>query len=707
MSHHRQTPEDRIVNYFLDTIERNQGPIYDALYNRFFSGNNQINSRNVDPLYDKAGRMLDLYLDEYRDRSEEECIRMVEEDFEGFFWAQVADDLERQGRISVQDADFNEVDRLLKDSKWVSDQMARMGNRRQSGRNNSSNGGYYHQNSSGRSSRHGRQGNGYTHSAYSQQGNQQQSYGNESGGFTYQSRAPRPQQQQTGSSAYAHHAPPPSNQQNNPPTESWETAPSQTTTVVNNPAPERGNYQPGGSTRRRGDQPQTQQSQQVQSEPTKYITDLNSVRNLKIHPRQGVLYVVDPFTQRLRLSIVDGYVWQEILEVAEMSIDDHLTVIKPERVAVRSNLSSPLVIFSEEDVNVRERSELGIRFQAVMDQWKTEGKLKTDETSWLRLSTDQKNAIAAEATRLMVEEMRIKEEAKKAELIREFGNASSKLKQANQRLDIEEEETTETVIMTIENQKEPKYIKGYEEAFDAAITTATDDANEKGIRLPFKHLSIDYATTKTEDIEFLKTVFEGSHVKSGSVTEIFNRFLKESQGAVPTDLKLLMERRMTKLTNRLLALLGIDIRIGGFGEDFRALMTELDRVQNAGIITNSQVELFLQLLRNQSCVHVKPNMDTLKEVFKELSEEQLTIQQGRSFYKYESGTFVYIHLTTNELNLKPEDMFVSVGNQRVKQLFENVEPHGGKIILATKDRIFYEVYRDDTRQGYILRVLDL
>lgn len=687
MSSHRQRPEERIVNYFLNTIEDGVGPVYNELFNKFFYRPGEVNQRAVDPLYDKAGRMFDVYLDEYRNKSEEECLQMVEEDFEGFFWASTADELERRRIIDDRDVNFKEVDDLLRQSDYISKLMKGGGSRhghhqqQRHGGRGSSRGGYQHQ----------------THvSAYgSSGGNHTSNRSGTSGGFTYSNETHRPQRgNASAGSAYAQAAP--ANTHSHRQQDNWEDTRNSRHTVVEE--------KPQRPTRSLPEEPVKQTVPDK-----KYITDIDEVKHLKVHPKQGVLYTVDPFTQRLRLSIVDGYVWQEVLNVNEMEIEDHLTVIKPERFATRSKLSSPLVMITDgEDVDIRERSELGLRFQAVMDEWKKSGKLKTKETSWLKLKTEEKNAIAAEATRLMLEEMKAKEEADQAKFMEEMREREKALGLDNRRpLPVEEEEFNERIIMTIENQTEKVTVSDYNEAFSLAVTRATDSAVERGIRLPYESLSLDYATTEVDNVPFLQELFQASHPTNGKVTEVFNQFMKEVKGKVPLELKQMLEHRLTKRTNELLSLFGMNLHIDSFEEDFRPLMQEIDRLQQLGTLPEERVKLFLKYLHDAACVHIRPKMELLKAAFPKLNEEQLEVQKGRSFYRYESGTFIYIQLTTSELSISPKDCFVSVGNSRVKALLDGVEEQGRKIILATKDRIFFEVYRDNTRQGYVFRVLDM
>ena len=172
---------------------------------------------------------------------------------------------------------------------------------------------------------------------------------------------------------------------------------------------------------------------------------------------------------------------------------------------------------------------------------------------------------------------------------------------------------------------------------------------------------------------------------------------------MPKDLILAIDHQATAAINRgLKHIINKDWTVTSFVEDYYELSGLLKEQVKAGNLTEAQFNLFYSFVEAEICKVAFPTMESLKQHFR-IDEETLAGQSTRCVYEYDFGTFIYLPFNAVDLGISINDTALIPKAQRSKIAnVLNATDSKFKVVLGTKDGLFYQSVFDAERSSYLL-----
>ena len=434
------------------------------------------------------------------------------------------------------------------------------------------------------------------------------------------------------------------------------------------------------------------------------VTTWEASSRFRLHPDNPWRLFADPWTQRLQLVIgEDGLIHQRILELKDMDIEDHKWVIQPKQHRFAKTPSPeillPLEVRGINEVEIKKGEEVLKFAREIISEYVKAEKLPKNAITIADVTDEaQRTEIMREANKRLINLIEVESKAKAVNQVKDIPASGMKNSQFRMM-----EEANEGIQEKIEmNQRtESLPIRSFKDAINILVSQQVNDGLQEGDIVPYEKANVLYRTASMNEYDRIKESIGALKARSKNLVEAYR--LLTTEGILPKDLVLTIDHHATQAVNKgLKDILGKDWTITSFVEDYFELSGILKKEVEASNLTQAQFNLFYYYLENEICNVAFPTLESLKQHFK-LDDEQLVTQSMKCIYEYDFGTFVYMPFNAVDLAL-PLTGNISIkedAKSKITNILSAVD-HDYKVVLATKDNVFYQVLFDKEQQTYLL-----
>lgn len=434
------------------------------------------------------------------------------------------------------------------------------------------------------------------------------------------------------------------------------------------------------------------------------VTTWEASSRFRLHPDNPWRLFADPWTQRLQLVIgEDGFIHQRILELKDMDIEDHKWVIQPKQHRFAKTPSPeillPLEVRGINEVEIKKGEEVLKFAREIISEYVKAEKLPKNAKTIADVTDEaQRMEIMREANKRLINLIEMESKAKAVNQVKDIPASGMKNSQFRMM-----EEADEGIQEKIEmNQRtESLPIRSFKDAINILVSQQVNDGLQEGDIVPYEKANVLYRTASMNEYDRIKESIGALKARSKNLVEAYR--LLTTEGILPKDLVLTIDHRATQAVNKgLKDILGKDWTITSFVEDYFELSGILKKEVDASNLTQAQFNLFYYYLENEICNVAFPTLESLKQHFN-LDDEQLVTQSMKCIYEYDFGTFVYMPFNAVDLAL-PLTGNISIkedAKSKITNILSAVD-HDYKVVLATKDNVFYQVLFNKEQQTYLL-----
>lgn len=434
------------------------------------------------------------------------------------------------------------------------------------------------------------------------------------------------------------------------------------------------------------------------------ITEWEGVKKFILHKDNPWRLFADPWTQRLQLVVEDdGFVHQRVLELKDMDIEDHKWVIQPKQHRFAKSpppeLFRPLVIRNVEDIEMDKSSEVLRLARDIVAEYVKAGKLTSNARTIADVQDEKMRIdIMKEANHRLIQLIETQSNAKAMDKVKDVpatGQQNSFFKMMEE----EQSPTQEEIEMNRHTESLP--IRSFKDAVNAVVSAQVNDGLQEGDIVPFERVDVLYRCESVNEYERVKETSGALKTRSRNLIEAYR--LLTTDDLLPKDLILAIDHQATSAINRgLKHIINKDWTVTSFVEDYYELSGLLKEQVKAGNLTEAQFNLFYSFVEAEICKVAFPTMESLKQHFR-IDEETLAGQSTRCVYEYDFGTFIYLPFNAVDLGISINDTALIPKAQRSKIAnVLNATDSKFKVVLGTKDGLFYQSVFDAERSSYLL-----